>query len=141
MAGSLDVWITSADEWEKPLKVPRGQGRSGSKYNKNKGDGDKYNKNKGDGDKYNKNKDDGDNDGYRKKRSASRVRFPVRHFPNYRQFPRGKFQFFLLVLTIKTFPFIIERFPPLLSIFPWLPIFYDEITYQTLIFSPTGGSK
>jgi hypothetical protein len=110
MAGSLDVWITSADEWEKPLKVPRGQGRSGSKYNKNKGDGDKYNKNKDDGDKYNKNKDDGDNDGYRKKRSASRVRFPVRQFPNYRQFPRGKFQFFFLVLTIKTFPFYYRTF-------------------------------
>jgi hypothetical protein len=121
MAGSLDVWITTADERENEFKVPRGQGRSGSKYNRIK--------------------DDGYNGGYRKTRSASRVRFPVRHFPNYRQFPRGKFQFFLLVLTIKTFPFIIERFPPLLSIFPWLPIFYDEITYQTLIFSPTGGSK
>jgi hypothetical protein len=37
--------------------------------------------------------------------------------------------------------FLKGRFPPLLSIFPWLPIFYDKLTYQTFIFSPTGGSK
>jgi len=49
-----------------------------------------------------------------------KVRFPVRHYPDYRRFPIG-------------------RFPPLISIFPWLPIFYDRVTYQTFCFSPTGG--
>jgi hypothetical protein len=90
MLGSLDVWIRSADDWEQKEDRYRGRG------------------------KYGKGRDN------RKKRSSSRVRFPVRHFRDVKQFP-------------------LRRFPPLISILPWLPIFYDKLTYQTIIFSPAGG--
>lgn len=36
---------------------------------------------------------------------------------------------------------LLARFPPLLSFLPWLPIFSDRLTKQTIIYSPTGGSK
>jgi hypothetical protein len=75
---------------------------------------DKDSKGDSDGD------DNDDPKGYRKKRSYKKVRFPVKRVKNYRKFP-------------------IRRFPPLISIFPWVPIFYDKLTYQTIIFSPTGG--
>lgn len=34
----------------------------------------------------------------------------------------------------------LERFPSLISISPLVPIFYDKRSYQTIIFSPMGGS-
>lgn len=54
-------------------------------------------------------------DGKRKK--PKRIRFPVHRFERNR------------------FP----PFPPLISFLPWLPIFADRLTKQTIIFSPTGG--
>jgi len=35
----------------------------------------------------------------------------------------------------------LARLPPLISFLPWLPIFADKLTKQTIIFSPTGGRK
>ncbi|CAF1462631.1 unnamed protein product [Adineta steineri] len=92
----------------------KGNNYGTKKYNKgNNYNSNNYNKNSyGSGNNYQKPQ--------RKKRSYSKVRFPVRHFKNIREFPH-------------------RRLPPLLSITPWLPIFYDRITYQTIIFSPTGG--
>ncbi|CAF0857904.1 unnamed protein product [Rotaria sordida] len=108
---SLNVWIAFGDGWlvdETPRSGGRGRGdrRNNANYNNEMGDEDTD-------DDYKKENND-------KQRAFSRIRFPVRHFPNYRQFP-------------------ITRFPPLMSILPWLPIFYDKVTYQTIIFSPTGG--
>lgn len=74
--------------------------------------GGKYNRNKYNNDKYGKES--------RKKRSYKKVTLPVRQYKNIRRFPW-------------------QKFPPLFSTFPWLPIFYDKLTYQTFIFSPTGG--
>jgi hypothetical protein len=90
-----------------------------------------------------KNKYDNDDNDYkrgdRKKRSYSRVKFPVRHFKDIRRFPHSEYH--ISHSYTRLFRCRLESFPPLLSIFPWLPIFYDRITYQTFIFSPTGGSE
>jgi len=56
-------------------------------------------------------------DGKRKK--PKRFRFPVNRFERDR-FPR-------------------RSFGPLISFLPWLPIFADRLTKQTIIYSPTGG--
>jgi hypothetical protein len=62
MLSALDLWISTADDWEdKNTGKYSGQGRGNYK-----------------------------ND-YRKKRSSSRVRFPVKQVSNYRRFPFGKF--------------------------------------------------
>ncbi|UJR23261.1 hypothetical protein I4U23_026281 [Adineta vaga] len=127
MYASMTVWIRAADDWESTRNRKK---YGGSKYNKNKDYNDKnYNKKKDYKDKnyqdsdYKKSSNKGGND-YKKndrnKRSYSRVEFPVRQYKDVRKFPH-------------------RNFPPLISIFPWLPIFYDKITYQTIIFSPTGG--
>ncbi|CAF1604687.1 unnamed protein product [Adineta ricciae] len=134
MYASMNIWIRSADDWEQTGRPSYRKKYRGKKYNKNK---DYKNKNYKDNDykdndykgndyKDNDYKDNYDNDDYdykkndRKKRSYSRVKFPVRHFKDIHKFP-------------------LRNFPPLISIFPWLPVFYDKITYQTFIFSPTGG--
>ena len=69
MIGSLDFWIRSADDWEKETKG--NEREHGGKSGKRRG--------------YGKNVD------YRKKRSTSRVRFPVRQIKNIRDFPLRKF--------------------------------------------------
>ncbi|CAF1175006.1 unnamed protein product [Adineta ricciae] len=139
MYASMNIWIRSADDWEQTGRPSYRKKYRGKKYNKGK---DYKNKNYKDNDykdndykdndykgndyKDNDYKDNYDNDddgykkNYRKKRSYSRVKFPVRHFKDIRKFP-------------------LRNFPPLISVFPWLPVFYDKITYQTFIFSPTGG--
>ncbi len=43
--------------------------------------------------------------------------------------------------TSKSEIFVLALFSPLLSLLPWLPIFVDRLTKQTIIYSPTGGSK
>ncbi|CAF3011678.1 unnamed protein product [Rotaria sp. Silwood2] len=110
---SLNLWIAYSNGWllDDRLRC-HGQGRGEYCDNEN------YNEEQD----YEDSSDDDDNkkENYRKQRLYARVRFPVRHYPNYHQFP-------------------IRRFPSLVSILPWLPIFYDKITYQTIIFSPTGG--
>ncbi len=77
MLSSMDIWISSADDWEQKDSGP---------YNKQ----GKYKKSKK-GKNYN-------NEG-RNKRSYSRVRFPTQQVRNYRQIPFGKFckSFFLLI--------------------------------------------
>jgi hypothetical protein len=121
MSGLLNIWISGADDWEEDDKSKnRGGNRnknSGNKYNKkgkkkgndnndgdykrkgNNNDDDKRKGNNNDDDKRKDyNDDDGyKKDGYRKKRSYSKVSFPVRRFPNYRRFPIGKFDLFLLI--------------------------------------------
>jgi len=52
-----------------------------------------------------------------KYKKLKRMRFPVNHFR------KGNF----------------PPLPPLISLTPWLPIFHDKFTKQTIIFSPTGG--
>jgi hypothetical protein len=143
MLQSLDVWISAADDWETESKPGyRGQARNNyGGQNRNKYGGQSRNKYGGKNpSKGGYSNDDNYDDSDRKKRSYSRVRFPVRQFKDIRQFPLSNFQLFFYI-KINAFSFFIGRFPPLISIFPWVPIFYDKITYQTLIFSPTGGSK
>jgi hypothetical protein len=53
-----------------------------------------------------------------KRRKPKRFRFPVARYER-RRFPK--------------------TFGPLVSFLPWLPIFADRLTKQTIIFSPTGG--
>ncbi|UJR09622.1 hypothetical protein I4U23_013856 [Adineta vaga] len=55
-----------------------------------------------------------------KRKNPKRFRFPVANYERER-FPRN--------------------FGPLLSFMPWLPIFADRFTKQTIIYSPTGGGK
>ncbi len=43
--------------------------------------------------------------------------------------------------TSKSEIFVLALFSPLLSLLPWLPIFVDRLTKQTIIYSPIGGSK
>jgi hypothetical protein len=116
MLSQLDVWISGADDWKKNDKDSKGDS-----------DGD----------------DNDDPKGYRKKRSYKKVRFPVKRVKNYRKFPISKFHISFLFdqKIVYAFFFSIGRFPPLISIFPWVPIFYDKLTYQTIIFSPTGGRE
>jgi hypothetical protein len=64
MLSSLDVWISSADDW-----------KHNNKGNYNDGDDD----------------DDDDPKGYRNKRSYKKIRFPVKRVKNYRKFPISKF--------------------------------------------------
>ncbi|CAF1425428.1 unnamed protein product [Adineta steineri] len=53
-----------------------------------------------------------------KRRKPKRFRFPVARYERER-FPKS--------------------FGPLISFLPWLPIFADRLTKQTIIYSPTGG--
>nr|ACD88937.1 hypothetical protein [Adineta vaga] len=117
MYASMTVWIRAADDWESTRNRKK---YGGSKYNKNK---DYNGRNRDYNDKgrdYNGRNRDYNGKDDQNKRSYSRVEFPVRQYKDVRKFPH-------------------RNFPPLISIFPWLPIFYDKITYQTFIFSPTGG--
>jgi hypothetical protein len=118
MLQSLDIWISAADDWEQKGKQGyrgkdrnnyrgqdrtsyRGQDRNtyrGKKYNKggdtNDDDYENKDRNSYGGKKYNKGgykKDDDYENKDRKKRSYSRVRFPVRQFKDIRQFPLGNF--------------------------------------------------
>ena len=99
MLVSLDVWITSAKDWEQKRKNryrSRDRGEyQGDKYKKNRNNKDKDYKGKEDSgedkDDY-KRKDYGKKDNYRKKRSYKCVRFPVRHYKEVRRFPIRKCQ-------------------------------------------------
>ncbi|CAF3435854.1 unnamed protein product [Rotaria sp. Silwood1] len=111
---SLNVWIAYGNGWILDDKSRyRGQGHGNYRNNADYSEEKDYEETSDDD-------DDSKKENYSKQRLYARIRFPVRHYRNYRQFP-------------------IKRFPPLVSIAPWLPIFYDKVTYQTIIFSPTGG--
>jgi hypothetical protein len=56
----------------------------------------------------------------RRRSRFSRVRFPVRHYRGFRRFS-------------------IDKYPRLVSALPSVPMYYDRVTYQTVIFSPKGG--
>jgi len=125
----LDIWITATDDWEQKGSAyknkPQGSYNKKNYNNKNYKDknyNDKNYKDKNYNDKnyVDKNYKNNNYKGSRNKRSYKKVSFPVKRFKNYRKFPTN-------------------RFPPLISILPWVPIFYDRRTYQTIIFSPTGG--
>ncbi|CAF2120464.1 unnamed protein product [Rotaria magnacalcarata] len=109
---SLNIWVAFGNGWESYDQ----SGYQGSQI-VNFRDKEQYNKDTDSED------ESEDNDSKKikqaKRRKLMRVRFPVRHFDR-RRFPA-------------------RRFPTLVSISPWLPIFYDKSTYQTIIFSPTGG--
>jgi hypothetical protein len=93
MMVALDVWITSANNWEQKRKN-RYRSRGRGNY-----PGDKYKKDRNYKDKDYKGKDssdDDDKDDYkkkdntRKKRSYKCLRFPVRHYKDVRRFPIRK---------------------------------------------------
>ncbi|CAF3286987.1 unnamed protein product [Rotaria socialis] len=110
---SINVWVAFGDGWESYDQ----SGYQGGQV-VNFRDKEKYSKDTD----YEDESEDNDSKKIKqeKKRKLIRIRFPVRHYPNRRRFPA-------------------RRFPTLMSISPWLPIFFDKSTYQTIIFSPTGG--
>ena len=76
-------------------------------------------------------------DGRRKK--PRRYRFPVARYERTR-FRTSH------VLSLSQLPhcshlLLSARFGPLVSFLPWVPIFVDRLTKQTIIYSPTGGGK
>lgn len=120
MLARINLWITAADDWEQKGSGRYGSGRYGSgRYDSGKYDSGDYNSDKYDSDGYDSGKKNYKG-GQRGKRSYSKITFPVKQVKNYKKFP-------------------FHQFPPLISIAPWLPIFYDKLTYQTFIFSITGG--
>ncbi len=71
-----------------------------------------------------------------KKKKTQKMRFPVHRFD------RKRARMYLFITpNFEIEIFILARFSPLLSFLPWLPIFADRLTKQTIIYSPTGGSK
>jgi len=55
-----------------------------------------------------------------RRQAYTKVRFPVKRYRKPSRFPLSRFNRFV-------------------NYVPWLPIYADELTYQTIIFSPTGG--
>ncbi len=80
MLSSLDVWISSANDWDKDKKDKGG-------YN---GDEDGYK-------------------GSRGKRSYKKIRFPVKRVQNYRKFPISKFCISLIFILIKKYLFLFSN--------------------------------
>ena len=72
-----------------------------------------------------------------KKSRPKRHRFPVaryerRRFRTYRCWLNRSLSIVL---------FFSASFGPLVSFLPWVPIFADRVTKQTIIYSPTGGGE